>query len=142
MQGTLTAARIACSAILLSVANNQGMEFIIQRRVDWKAALKDLPYFLVTVCRLGQAMSLQHTPRVGVHNEYGMLARIEQDSVCGLRPDAVDAQKLLAQQRRWGTKHSTQRTAVLGPKKTNKTLQFLGFLAKIARGTNKLGQSR
>src|SRR5258708_21877957 len=142
MQGTLTAARIACSAILLSVANNQGVEFIIQRHVAGKAAFKKLTDFLVTLRRLGQAMSLQHTPRVSVHHEHWVLARIEQNSVCRLRPNAVDGQKLFAQRRRWTAKHSIQRTTVLRSKETDKIFQFLGFLAKITRGTNKLGQSR
>src|SRR5712672_187835 len=141
MQGTLTAARIACSAILLSIANNQGVEFIIQRHLAGKAAFKKLADFFVTVRRLGQPMSLQHTPRVSVHHERRVLARIEQNSVCRLRPNAVDGQKLFAQRRRGTANHSIQRTTVLGSKEANKTFQFLGFLAKITRRTNKPRES-
>src|SRR5712692_9344739 len=141
MQGTLTAARIACAAILLSVANNQGVEFIIQRRVAGKAAFEEPADFFVALRRRSQSMSLQHSPRVGVHHKDWVIARIEQDSVRRLRPDTVDGQKLFAQRRRRHTKHSMQRATVLRANKTNKTFQFLGFLAKITRGTNKLGQS-
>src|SRR5258707_14342951 len=110
MKGALTAARIACSAILLSVANNQGVEFIIQRHVAGKAAIKKLADFFVTVRRLGQPMSLQHTPRVSVDYEPWVFGRIEQNTVCRLRPNAMYGQKLFAHHRRRTPKHSIQRT--------------------------------
>src|ERR1700687_47604 len=113
MQRTLIATRIACAAILLAGANNQGVEFIIQRHVASKAAFKELADFFVRLRRRGELMALQQTPGIGLDHEYRVLACIQQDGVRCFWATAMDGEKLFAQRRRWSAEHLCQRPAVL-----------------------------
>src|SRR5260370_23874798 len=124
MQRALSAARVARAAILLAGANDQGVEFIIQRWVAGKGALKELADLFIALRGRGQVMPLEHSPGISVHHEHRVLAGIEQDRIRRFRTDAVDSEKLFAQQRRWGAKHPRQRTSVLRPKKANEAFQF------------------
>jgi hypothetical protein len=77
MQGALTAARIAWSAVFLPGANDQGVEFIIQRRVGGEAALKQFVDFFIRLRGSGHTMSLQYAPGIGVHHKHGVFPGIE-----------------------------------------------------------------
>src|SRR3981081_3116514 len=131
MQRTLTAAGIACAAVLLAGANDQGVEFIIQRCVARKATFKELADFFVSLRRRGELMAFKQPTRVSIDHEYGVVARIEQDGVRRFRANAVHREKLFPQRSRWSAEHACQGTAILSAKKANKAFQLLSFLAEI-----------
>ena len=96
MQRALAATRIARVAMFLAGANDQGVEFIIQRHVGREAALEEATDFFVGVPRSGELMTLEDAPRVGIHYEDRVVAGIEENGIRGFRADAVDREELLA----------------------------------------------
>jgi len=96
MQRALAATRIARVAMFLAGANDQGVEFIIQRHVGREAALEEATDFFVGVPRSGELMTLEDAPRVGIHYEDRVFAGIEENGIRGFRADAVDREELLA----------------------------------------------
>src|SRR5689334_3655068 len=142
MQRTLTAARIACAAILLAGANNQSVEFIIQWRVPKQAMFEDRADFFVTLLAGGQVMPFEHAPGISVDDEHRMLRGIQQNGIRGFRSDAMHREKFLAQDNRWGAKHFRERATILLAQEANEAFQFLGLLAKISGRANKPRQLR
>src|SRR5258708_7721461 len=142
MQRTLTAARIACSAILLAGANNQGVELIIQRRVAREASFKEPADFFVALRRRGGGVPREHPRGVGANPEYRGPPRVERDGARRFGANAMNGEQFFAQRRRWRAKHSCQRTAVLRAKKAYEAFQFLGLLAEVAGRAYEPGQAR
>ena len=140
MQCALGAVRILRSAVVLAGVNDQGVEFIVQRRVGGKVALEEMAEVFVTAVRFAQAMTFEQAPRVGVNDEDRMVAGVEQDGVGGFRPDAVDREQLFAQRRGWHAEHFGERAVVLLSEKADECFQFLRFLAEVAGRADELGE--
>src|SRR2546421_132550 len=63
MQRALTAARIALAAILFAGANDQSVEFIIQRCVRWQAGFEQLADLFIHELRQSHESNIFHRAR-------------------------------------------------------------------------------
>src|SRR6267378_4519557 len=70
------AERSACAAILLACANDQGVKFIIQRRIARETAFKELANLFVTLSRHRELMSLEQSASVRIHHKNRVLTRV------------------------------------------------------------------
>ncbi len=74
-------------------------------------------------------MALKNAPRVGIHNKDG-----------GFWADAVNSEELQPQGGGGSAEHRGERAAMFFSEKRYERLEFAGFLAEIARGTDEAGE--
>ena len=92
-----------------------------------------------------QPVPIKNASRVCIHHKDRMISCIEKNRIRGLRTNSIQAQQLSAQFICRLSEHSGERPAVLFVQKSDEGLQPLGFLPKIARGSNQtlqIGQMR
>ena len=87
------------------------------------------------------AVALKNAAGVGVHDEDGMIAGVEQDGVGGLRAHAAERQEFRAELVHGLGEHAVERATILFVKKTDERLQPLRLLPEISRRPDQLLQS-
>src|SRR5260221_2371244 len=85
-------------------------------------------------------MALKNAPRVGIHNKDRMIPCVEQDGIGGFWTDAVNGEELLSQGCGGSAEHRGEGAAMYFSEKRHERLEFAGFLAEIARGTDEAGE--
>ncbi len=77
-----------------------------------QSGLKKLPDLFVAGGLLHDAVAFEQSACVGINNEDGMIAGVEQNRICGLGTYAIQAQQFIAQLRGWLREQSIERAAV------------------------------
>jgi len=82
------------------------------------------------------AVAQQHAARVGVHDEDGMIAGIEQDGIGSFGADAVEFQQLCSKLSGRLGEHARERAGILAVEESDEGLEIARFLAEVAGGTH------
>src|SRR3954471_11898429 len=96
-----------------------------------QGCLAELPDALVLSLLAHNAMALKNAACIGIDDEYWMVSGIQEDRVCGLRSNAIQAQQFFAKFFRTLRKHLLQGAFVAVVQECDERLQALSFLAKI-----------
>ena len=78
------------SAEIFTRVDDESMVLLEAEDVGVQVVLEQCPQFLVGQVRGAKAVAIQDAAGIGIHDEHGFLAGVEQNVVCGFGPDAVD----------------------------------------------------
>src|SRR5277367_809843 len=133
--------RVVRAAKVFPGFHNQGVKFVEPFRVPRKLAFEHPADIVVFRLVVGPSVARQHAPGVSVHDEDGVLARIQQDGIGGLRTNSEHAEQLFTQHDRGSLEHSLERAAVFDPQEFAEGFQLPRLLPKIPRRPNHSFQS-
>ena len=125
---------------MFSGLDDEGVKFVEERGAGGQVTFKDCPNLLVRFFPRGQVMTFENSAGVGIHNEHGMIAGIEEDGVGRLWADAMDGKELFAKNISSSVEHSGEGAAVSLAEELDKGSELAGFLAEIARGADEVGK--
>src|SRR5262245_6947546 len=135
------AKRIGLAAVMLSGMDDERVEFVEEVVIARERGFESGAEVLIGGFGMGEAVAFEDAAGVGIDDEDGMLAGIEEDGVGGFGADAAKSEKLFAEALGGGSEQAVERAAVLGEEKSNEGLESLGFLAEVARRAEASGKS-
>lgn len=122
--------------------NEEGVEFVEESMVGGEVLLKEGAKLLVGMFGRGEAVTLEDAACIGVNDEDGMAAGIEEDGVSGFRTDAVDREEPFAELFRGGAEHLSKRTAIVFLHESGEGFELASFLAKVTGRTDEARETR
>ena len=114
------------------------MVFVIQLHVLRQLALDVVLYLVIVGVEVDPSVPGEDAVGVGVDDETGQSARVEQDRIGRFRPDTVNAEQPAAQLRQFGAEHRLQRAIVLLDDKFEHAPQPPGLDAEVTGRLNQL----
>src|ERR1700719_2996629 len=110
------------AAIIFADVDDQSVKFVKDRLIGGESRLKQFTDFVVGQLGANEAVAFEDATSVGVDHKYGMFAGVEKNAVSGLRSDAAQVEKLLAQNQCGSFAEPRERTGVGSVKEFHKGL--------------------
>ena len=89
---------------------------------------------------MSEKVAFKDAARVGVHDEHGVFASVEEDGVGGFRADATQGQELFAKSGGRSGEKTIKRAAMVFVQEGHEVFEGFGFLAVVTGGTEMSGK--
>ena len=107
-QGAGFAPRGGLAAEIFADVDDEGVKFVEELVVGGEAAFEEGTEMFVGIAGGGQGVAFEEAAGVGVNDENGVAACIEEDGVGGFRADAVDREEFVAEFLCGSAKHAAE----------------------------------
>ena len=133
---------ISLATEMFADVDDERVKFVEELVIGGEGRFEHFADFIVSDFGMNVAVALQDSASVGVDYKDGMFAGVEKDRVGGFRADSAESEKLRAEDVGGSCEKAPERACVGRVKEVHEGLERFGFLAEVAGGAEKLGQSR